>query len=192
MLLLSYAKSCCRFIAAAKVGRVSCCAHLNPNLLRWCTPPGSEWNLGSRADYAGAESSYMAWSKCKHCHIAAQWEFLLPVLCVDQLFRAQPRWGEPARSGVWENPAVSLHAGISPVQPGPARLNLVYMMCIPPWFFSHCWEALIRKSQSLQSSFGSTEEYRNNEFPFKAFSCSFFSRWKMDMVRSIAPQTLPP
>lgn len=118
MLLLSYAKSSCRFITAGKVGRVSCCAHLNPNLLRWCTPPGSELNLGSGADYAGAESCYMAWSKCKHCHIAAQREFLCLVLCVDQLLRA-----EPGRSGVWESPAVLSHAGLSP---SPAQPGLIW------------------------------------------------------------------
>lgn len=79
-------------------------------------------------------------------------------------------------------------------QPSPARLNLADTICISRRFFSRRSETPIRNSQSLQSSFGSTEEYGNNEFPSKAFSLQLFpgGRWIWFAISPHNPLPLGP
>lgn len=79
-------------------------------------------------------------------------------------------------------------------QPSPARLNLADTICISRRFFSRRSETPIRNSQSLQSSFGSAEEYGNNEFPSKAFSLQLFpgGRWIWFAISPHNPLPLGP
>lgn len=90
-----------------------------------------------------------------------------------------PSRDEPGRSGVWKSPAVSSsHTGISPAQPSPALIWQT-RYASHDGSFRTVEKTPIRNSQSLQSSFGSAEEYGNNEFPSKGFLLRLFpgGRW---------------